>query len=121
MFKKIYNKVLKVLPLYSVSRPSKNYYLYKELGLSATIDTEIVVPGPGPLYTKTIKAHDKSGNEIILSEEKKQAIIERVEARLKLLGIEYEIDNRDPSNSKKTEPIIHKRDSISDIRSFTHK
>lgn len=121
MFKKIYNKAIKVLPLYSVSRPSKNYYMYKEWGLRATIDTEIVVPGPGPLYTKTIKAYDKNGNEIILSEEKKQVIIERVKARLKLLGIKYEIDSRDPSNSKKAEPIIHKRDSISDIRSFPHK
>lgn len=117
----IFKSILKALPLYSVTRPSKNYYMYKEFGLKATIDTEIVMPGPEPLYTGTIKAYDKNGNKITLSEEKKRIIIDRVQSRLKIFGIDYEIDDQDPSNAKQEEPIIHKRDSISDIRSLPRK
>jgi hypothetical protein len=92
--------------------------MYKECGLKATIDTEIMVPGPEPLYTGTLKAYDKNGNKITLSEEKKRIIIERVQSRLKIFGIDYEIDDQDPSNVKREAPIIHKRDSISDVRSL---
>ena len=119
MLKEIYNKIPIALQFYTVTRPSKNYYMYKEWGLKVTIDTEIVLSGAEPLYTQTLKAY-KNGNEIILSEVKKRAIVDRIKARLKLLGIKCEIDNSSPSHPNSSEKeVILKRDSISDTRSIS--